>query len=194
MGDPDPSDPTFWSNLYQTKQDGWELGAASPPIARWAAAEPLAGKRVLVVGCGRGHEARALAARGARVVGLDLAPEAIAEARRLGGDVEWVNGDLFALPATGEYDFVIEHTCFCAIDPARRDEYVRAVAGALKPGGQLVGLFYAHGKPGGPPFDTSAAEVRSRFSTDFTVEALDVAPDSIERRRGKELFARIVRR
>ena len=120
---------------------------------------------VLVPGCGLGHDVRAIAATGqARVlIGLDYAPAAVAQARRQppAGNESYVEADLFALPPEfcGRFDWVVEHTCFCAIDPARRADYVRAVAGALRPGGHLLAIFYLQpwnaGEPsppgGGPP-------------------------------------------
>lgn len=87
----------------------------------------------------------------------------------------------------GAFDAVLEHTCFCAIDVERREEYVRAVRDLLAPNGRLFGLFYAHGKPGGPPSTTSEAEVRALFSRDFEIEVLKTAPDSFEARAGKKL-------
>jgi len=89
----------------------------------------------------------------------------------------------------GPFDAIVEHTCFCAIDVERRPEYVEAVARALVPGGTLLGVFYAHGREGGPPFDTTEAEVRRLFSTRFEIERLQVARDSFEVRAGKELEA-----
>ena len=81
--------------------------------------------------------------------------------------------DLFELGRTpARYDLIAEHTCFCAIDPLRRDEYVDQVAAALVPGGALVGLFYAHGRPGGPPFTVDADELRARFGRRFVVDSL----------------------
>ena len=44
------------------------------------ALEPLLGKRILDLGCGKGRFARALQARGAQVVGLDLSAAMLAEA------------------------------------------------------------------------------------------------------------------
>ena len=70
---------------------------------------------------------------------------------------------------------MFEHTCFCAIEPARRAEYVRAVAGALRPGGKLLAIFYLRpwsgGEPpppgGGPPFGTSPRELDQLFAGSF---------------------------
>ncbi len=185
-----PSDAKFWEERYQRGEDGWELGAASPPLERYFSDKRLDDQRALVVGCGRGHEARLLASLGAEVVGLDIAQDAIEAAERMtspGGSIRFVKGDLFALRGRPAFfHLVIEHTCFCAIDPARRDEYVDAVADALVPGGRLVGLFYAHGRPGGPPFTTDDAELKQRFSRRFVIEHHETPPDSIERRAGLE--------
>jgi len=184
------SDPAYWDELYEKKEDRWELGGPSPPLERWFAGQRLSDKRALVVGCGRGHEARLLASCGAEVVGLDLAERAIAEAERLtspNGSVRFVRGDLFALRGKPAFfDLVVEHTCYCAIDPARRDEYVDAIADALLPGGKLVGVFYAHGRPGGPPFTTDDADLNQRFARRFTLLHQETPPDSIERRAGQE--------
>jgi 2-polyprenyl-6-hydroxyphenyl methylase/3-demethylubiquinone-9 3-methyltransferase len=61
-----------------------------------------AGMDVLDIGTGTGNAAIAAAQRGARVTGLDLAPELLRRARdkaaEAGVEVEWVDGDAEALP------------------------------------------------------------------------------------------------
>ena len=54
---------------------------------------------------------------------------------------------------------MLEHTCFCAIDPARRPAYLDAVVRLLAPGGWLLALFWCHDRPGGPPWGSEAAEL-----------------------------------
>lgn len=55
---------------------------------------------VLDLGCGpAGHVTRYLADRGARIAGVDLAPEGVAEAQRRHPDLEFRVGDLRAIPA-----------------------------------------------------------------------------------------------
>jgi methyl halide transferase len=202
-----PSDPLFWRAKYAKPTQGWELGRAAPPLERWFAAHPTTatGKRALVVGCGRGHEARLLAAAGARVVAIDFAPEAIAEARALAERelgaaererLEFRQRDLFALRADPErYQLAVEHCCFCAIDPARRDQYVDVVADVLADGGELVALLRTHcANAEGPPFAVAAGEVERLFARRFAIVATSVPADSIESRRGTELFAHMKRR
>ena len=190
-----PSDAAFWEALYREGGDGWELGFATPPLVRWFATHSPRGKRALVVGCGRGHEARLLDQAGARVTAIDFAAPAVAAARESshGQAIDYRQLDLFALPATGErWDLIVEHTCFCAIDPARRDEYVEVVAGALVPRGELLALFYAHGRPGGPPFTVDDEEIRRRFEPRFEIGLYETPSDSIVRRAGNERLVQMV--
>jgi len=121
-----------------------------------------------------------------------LAEEAAA-AMRAAADprapVEIVPSDLFTLPpALGIFDYVVEYTCFCAIDPARRGEYADVVAGLLQPGGLFLGLaFPLDGRPGGPPFAVSADEVLALFSArGFALLHREIPADSVKPRRGAE--------
>jgi len=64
----------------------------------WRALELSPGAEVLDVACGHGRIANRLAARGARVTGLDADPLFLAKAREAGSAVEYVEGDMRALP------------------------------------------------------------------------------------------------
>lgn len=185
-------DANAWNQRYLSQTTGWDKGACAPPIARLLGSGLIpAGARVAVVGAGRGHEALEAARRGYRVTAVDFAPEAItamqAAMQATGLSFEALQADVLTLHELrpGGFDAIVEHTCYCAIDPSLRDGYVHAIAGALAPGGVLLGLFYNHGRPGGPPFDTTEAHVRARFSG-FTFERFVKAPDSFEGRRNEE--------
>jgi SAM-dependent methyltransferase len=140
------------------------------------------------------------ARHGFEVVGFDFAPSAIEAARlavrEAGLAAAFVQADIFTLPPeyAQSFDYVVEHACFSAIDPARRPAYVEVVCSLLRPRGELIGLFFAHGQPGGPPFSTDADELRRLFDGAFAVEHLAPPARSVERRRGHELFARFRRR
>jgi len=198
-----PSDPQYWRNAYAEATQGWEIGRAAPPLARWFGAHSPAGKRALVVGCGRGHEARLLAAAGADVVAIDFAPEAIAEATAIAeremttearARLRFRLQDLFAI-RDERYQLVVEHCCFCAIDPARRDEYVDVMADALVADGELVALLRTRcTKPIGPPFPVAAEEMARLFTRRFVLTHTSVPEDSVDGRRGTELLVHMTRR
>jgi SAM-dependent methyltransferase len=168
--------PTDWEDHYQRRETPWEKGKPSPGLIDYLRQEPVRG-RVLVPGCGFGHDVRALAATADEVVGIDLAPSAVAGARRfpLVGGERYEMANLFALPkALREgFDWVWEHTCFCAIDRDMRPAYVEAVAGALKPGGCLLAIFYLDpgddGPDDHPPFGVSVAELDALFGARFAL-------------------------
>lgn len=197
--DGSPSDSAYWNDHYQRNDTGWDLGGPAPPFVNLLAdpeRTPTLG-RIAVPCCGRGHDALLFARHGFQVVGIDFAHLALAEAwrdaERQGLPVEWVQADLFNLPASlsGSFDYVLEHTSLSAVEPHRWGEYVRVMRSLLKPAGQIIGLFYNHGQPGGPPFTTSEPQIRELYGPFFEVEQLEVARDSHERRQGLELFARL---
>jgi hypothetical protein len=57
----------------------------------------------------------------------------------------------------------------------------------LRPDGKLLGLFYAHDRPAGPPFSIHEPEVRTLLAPYFQIERLVIAADSFENRAGHEL-------
>ena len=152
---------------------------------------------VAVPGAGRGHDARLLARHGYRVTAFDFAEPAVAEARRLaaaeGVTIAVEARDVFTLPrdhAAG-FDAVWEYTCFCAIDPARRDEYARVLHAILRPGGILLACFFPLREgTDGPPFPVSPEDVERVMAGRFTVLEAGPPPRSAERRRGLEWLVR----
>jgi SAM-dependent methyltransferase len=99
---------------------------------------PVAGRRVLEVGCGAAQCARWLAARGAEVVAFDLSAEQLRLAAALGATPPLVRADAEALPfADGAFD--VACSAYGALpfvaDSAR---VMREVARVLRPGGRWV--------------------------------------------------------
>ncbi|MEO8352947.1 MAG: methyltransferase domain-containing protein [Chthoniobacteraceae bacterium] len=192
--------PTNWETHYQEKDTPWDKGAPSPGLEDFLASESLGG-RVLVPGCGAGHDVRAFAAAGLEVVGIDIAPSAIVLAQTAPSMAKetYECADLFALPPhlRGRFDWVWEHTCFCAIDPAQRPAYVQGVHAALKPGGHLLAIFYLD--PGndspdeGPPFEVSLADLDTLFQPRFSLVREWLPERTYPGREGRE-WMRVLRR
>jgi len=165
--------PKDWNTAYENANMPWDKGAAAPPLREFLATRSLAG-RVLVPGCGLGHDVRLLAEQGAAVVGVDIAPHAVQQAQALppvaGACFELA--DFLALPAQyhGQFDVVFEHTCLCALDVEQRVAYVRAVLQALKPGGHYLAVFFrqvADYRGEGPPHPIDADQIEALFGNDF---------------------------
>ena len=135
-----------WQARYQSGDTPWDEGAPHPALLDFIAETGPFEGRILVPGCGLGHDTRAVSTPANHVIGLDIAPGAVAKAMAFPktGREKYVLADLFDLAPElrSSFDWVVEHTCFCAIDPSMRSAYAAAVAGALKPGGQLFAIFY----------------------------------------------------
>ena len=194
---------TDWQSRYEADDTPWDKGVAAPPLLDYLSGHPMTGK-ILVPGCGRGHEVRALGAvAGADVTGLDLAPTAVEQARgvAVAGDsaqrIRFVSGD-FLRPNPewiGGFDWIVEHTCFCAISPADRPAYARAAAAILRPGGKLFAIFYLRpDHSGGPPFGASKEELDSLFGGDFELLEEWVPASAFPGREGRELVRVLKRR
>jgi len=181
-----------WETRYQTKDMPWEKGEASPGLVDFLAANPqLPKETVCVPGCGTGHDVRAWAAAGFRAYGFDIAPSAIRLSRErtaaAGLTAEFTQADFLHDEPPFLFDWIFEHTLFCAIELAERDNYVRAVSRWLKPGGQYLAVNYLLPDEDGPPFKTTREEQWQRFSTEFSL-LKEWVPRSYPNRTGLELM------
>lgn len=171
----------------------WEKGEPSPGLVDFLASHPLLQPNpkgtVLVPGCGTGHDVRAWAAAGFTATGADIAPSAIRLSQEKtngsGLPANFIHMDFLTEPPQARFDWIFEHTCFCAIDPSRRDDYVRAVLGWLKPSGQFLAVHYFIPDKEGPPFGTDREEIIVRFSPHFDLVE-DFVPRSYPNRTGLE--------
>jgi methyl halide transferase len=181
-----------WQRHYDENDLGWDLGQVAPPFVRlWQEGKLPLGK-VLIPGCGRGHEVLFLAENGFEVTGVDYSAGAVTylknalKERNLKGQI--LHQDFFSLDNSHEsvYDLVIEQTFFCAIAPRQRQDYVQNVSRILKQGGTLAGLFYHTDKEGGPPYNTTREDIETHFSYHFDIEKLEKESQSAEQRKDKE--------
>lgn len=168
----------------------WEKGAPSPGLTDFLAAHrELPRASVCIPGCGTGHDVRAWAGAGFQAIGFDIAPSAVrmaAEATRAAGlTAEFQRVDFLAGPAQERFDWVFEHTLFCAIQPEQRERYVEAVLEWLRPGGQYLAVNYLIPDQDGPPFGTTREEVWERFSPHFRLLE-EWVPRSYPNRTGLE--------
>ncbi|HIE79519.1 MAG TPA: methyltransferase domain-containing protein [Nitrospinaceae bacterium] len=181
-----------WQRHYEENDLGWDLGQVAPPFVKLWQEEKLPLGKVLVPGCGRGHEVVFLAENGFDVTAIDFSSGAVTylknalKKRNLEGRI--LHQDFFSLDESheGVYDLVLEQTFFCAISPKQRRDYVLNVSRILKPGGILVGLFYHTDEQGGPPYNTTREDIEMHFSKKFEIQELDKTSLSAEQRKDKE--------
>ncbi|MDB6111724.1 MAG: thiopurine S-methyltransferase, partial [Pedosphaera sp.] len=116
---------TEWEQRYQSGDMPWEKGEGSPGLVDFLAAHPeLPRGTVCVPGCGTGHDVRTWARAGFSVTGLDIAPSAIRLARErtasAGLTAQFQQQDFLSDAPAQPFDWLFEHTLFCAIDPKQR--------------------------------------------------------------------------
>jgi Methylase involved in ubiquinone/menaquinone biosynthesis len=184
----------FWSNIYRSEENpGWNLGEPAEALKDMLPRLKLSKSRVLVLGCGDGHDAALFASLGHVVTAVDISPLALERAKKLYGHIEnlkFLQADLFELPREFDraFDVVFEHTCYCAINPSLRNDLVKVWNRVLAETGHLMGVFFAFEKRGGPPFGGSEWELRQRLNKSYQPIFWGRWQKSVPRRQGKELF------
>lgn len=182
----------YWEERYQTGDTRWEKGAPSPGLVDFLAAHPkLSRGAVAVPGCGTGHDVREFARNGFDAFGFDIAPSAIrlsnerTQAARLRATFQQL--DFLRDEPSQKFDWLFEHTLFCAVDPTERELYVQAVLRWLKPDGNYLAVNYLIPDTDGPPFGTTRDELWQRFSPHFDLLE-EYVPRSYPNRTGLELL------
>ncbi len=192
----DVNSPQKWEADYQRGTDGWDLGGPTPVFKRLALSKRFQPGRMIVLGAGRGHDAREFSRHGFSVTAVDFSSQAVEHMRKLTdatAPIDILQHDIFKLPdeLNGSFDYLLEYTCFCAIDPKRRAEYADLVKRLLKPRGTYIDLaFPLDGRKGGPPFAVTESEIFTLFEPrGFQLLSREKPEDSVKpRKHAEELF------
>lgn len=149
----------------------WDIGRPQPAVLRLldAGAFGPAGAGVVDAGCGTGEHALLLAGCGHRVLGVDLAAEAIgraaakAEARGLAAD--FLVHDALDLAALGRtFDVALDVGLFHTLADEDRPRYAASLAAAVRPGGHAFVLCWSDRNPFGcGPRRITRRELRTAF-------------------------------
>jgi SAM-dependent methyltransferase len=156
----------------------WDIGRPQPAIVRLAQAGAIEGS-VLDVGCGTGEQALFLAARGHALVGVDLAPAAIAKARtkaeERGIDATFVELDALRLDRLGRtFDTALDVGMFHTLEDEERRPYAASLAAAVRAGGRCYLLCWSERNDWGfGPRCVSQMELRGTFTEPWRIDAID---------------------
>ena len=182
----------YWQGRWQAHETGWDIGYASPAIIEYAEKNIPHTSKILIPGCGNAYEAEVLFKMGYRnVFVVDIAPEPLNLFKNRISDFpseQLLCSDFFSLEETG-FDYILEQTFFCALDPALRADYACQVANLLAPNGILSGLLFDFPlTEEGPPFGGSKDEYLNHFVPHFEILQLEKTSKSIKPRLGREFF------
>jgi SAM-dependent methyltransferase len=149
-----------WNENYASGALPWDTGRPEHALVDFVQGGGVAPGRALDIGAGRGTNARWLAEQGFDVLGVDIAPLAVEQARaRTTGAVaarcRFEVADFLADPPAGPFAFVFDRGCFHVFDdPKDRARFAATVARVLAPGGvwlSLVGSTEGPAREVGPP-------------------------------------------
>lgn len=183
--------PEFWQQRWQEGRIGFHQSAPTALLQKhWPELGIAPSTKVFVPLCGKSLDLTWLAARGHRVLGVELTQTAVDQffaehglrpevhdsrygRHHRAGAIEILRGDVFDLDAEALADCgaVFDRAALIALPPAMRERYVREVYGALPAActGLLITLDYPQQDRDGPPFSVPEAEVRDRFAHGWEV-------------------------
>ena len=201
-----------WEGLWRAKMTPWDTkGAPCPALCALLASRsllpPLPVGEALVPGCGSGADVLAFARGGWRVMGVDLAPTAIATASAavaaepsdVRERVRLAVADALAPEAAldgAPFSLIWDYTLLTALPSEMRPAWAAAMRRLLLPGvaGQLVTCIFPVGAPAaGPPHPIMPAEARELLgAAGFAcLEERELLPtESLAPRAGREVLMR----
>ena len=130
------SQNNFWEQRWKEGHTPWDHGRFAPPFLEFVEKFGAPAGSIMVPGAGSGHDVRFFAELGAHVIGLDISPTSIDVAHRLNSHprAKYRLGNILATEEKwhGRFDWVVEHTCLCALQPDQWKTYAKNVRKLLK--------------------------------------------------------------
>ena len=165
-----------WDAVYAGTPP-WDIGRPQPAFLALAESGALRGP-VLDVGCGTGEHTLMSAALGLDATGVDIAPTALAIARRKAAErdlaARFIVWDATNLAALGErWQTILDSGLFHVFDDADRARYVASLLAVLEPGGRYHMLVFSDRQGGSVgPRRISQAEIREAFADGWSIRSI----------------------
>ena len=133
--------------LYLADIDPWDFRTSDYERDKYAATLDALPRpryaRALEVGCSIGELTRRLRGRADEILGLDVSEVAIAEARRVHGDLRGLDFAVLEVPRDwpdGAFDLIVLSEVLYFLEPGEIDALAARVVGTLSPGGHCVSV------------------------------------------------------
>jgi len=191
-------DATFWDDLWKSNTTGWDLKDASPALTAYFDTFSCKNKSILIPGCGNAYEVIYLLQQGFKnITIIDISATLVQSLltkfeKNVGKELTIICGDFFK--HTGQYDFIIEQTFFCALPKNRRSDYAQKMQNLLKKDGILAGLLFNIEFEKNPPFGGNKEEYIALFEPLFTINKMEITTQSVQPRMGSELFFELIKK
>jgi len=175
------SQPTAWFDQVYVQAQGdatkvpWAKLTPHPYLQDWLNTNThIANTSAMVIGCGLGDDAEALAEKGFQVTAFDISPDAIAWCQQRFPDstVNYVVADLFTPHAQwlGAFDLVIESRTIQSLPLNIRTNVIKSVAALVADGGTLLVISGFREDPAeqdGPPWHLLDADLNHFLDLGF---------------------------
>ena len=184
----------FWNNRYISNKIEWDLGEISPPLKTYFKQLTNKKLKILILGGGNSYEVEYLHKKGfINVFVVDFSKIALENFKKRVPSFPSENilhQNFFDIKSS--FDLLIEQTFFCAIKPTLRLNYAKKASEILNIKGKIVGiLFKLPLNTEYPPFGGEKTEYLKYFKPYFSINLMEDCYNSIERRKGKELFIKL---
>lgn len=187
--------PDYWHARWNDGRIGFNQPDGNPLLKRhWSTLGLPTGSRVFVPLAGKSPDLLWLAARGHRVLAVELSPLAVEQffaengieptvrrsrcgVHHRAGEIELICGDVFDLDreALADCTAFYDRAALIALPAPLRQRYADEVYAALPAScrGLLVSLEYPPTELDGPPFAVDEMQVRALYQRDWSVEVLE---------------------
>lgn len=190
------SEQEFWNSIYRNNNTGWDLKSPTPVFQRILKEKKIINSgKLLILGSGYGYDAVEAAKTGFEVTAVDFSTFAVSFAKKLAkkenANVDFIQNDFFNLEVdhSDGFDAVFDYVTYCAINPARREEYAKLIKKLLKCGGVFIALWFpVEDRDGGLPFGINLEETESIFTKFLKLKSSTIEKDTIKPRRGREVL------
>lgn len=188
--------PDFWDDIYKHKKVGWDLRSPTPVFMRIIKEKKIiqSGK-ILILGSGYGYDAVEAAKEGFDITAVDFSMPANIFAEKLAKDagvnINFLTRDFFDLPPKyyTKFDAVYDYVTYCAIEPTRREEYVKLITSSLKYTGIFIALLFPiESRDGGPPYGIDLESTEKIFKKYLELISSSIEDDTIKPRKGREVL------
>lgn len=191
-----PDSASFWDDKYINNEAHWDMRTPTPVFDDLLeAGEFMKPGKILIAGCGKGHDAVLAAKKGYDVYAVDFSIEAIKLARELADRenvrLNLIHEDIFKLDSiyAEHFDYVYDYVTYCSLLPDRRKEYAGKIGKLLKKEGKLIAiLFPVEDRKGGPPYAVDVKEFYELFSEHLQLKFSSKKINSIKPRQGREVL------
>ena len=187
----------FWNNKYLQQQDKWDLNNPTPQFINWSNQNKNKLK-ILIPGCGKGHDAIYLSTKGHDVTCIDFSSVALQYLKEKSKNIpniklNIIEDDFFNLKDdyNNSFDIILEYTFFCAINPSLRSNYFKICNKLLKDKGRLVGIFFPIRKSNidsSPPYVVNYKDELINAKTLFKTLIVKKNLLSVAPRKDNEIF------